>query len=542
VRQMNFSLRSGFWPLALAIAFFSIVVLLAMVYPISFWMGNDYETHALANALNLAYRIGDRQMYEAVGLAYHPGVPFYLMSWLALAVTGNPVASGGIDFFNTIIARVEDFHRALICVGAFTGAAGVYIFGRMAQNLAPPGVTLTGVLIWLVSTPATLLMFMSPGIESFAIVVNGLFFAVMVPLAYEEDLDPSIVVFAGCVGALGYLNKLPYIYIPLALFAAIFVKLLLSRAGWLRGAALMVVFLCTIALVVLAVAFVIIGWDGFLDLLNYHETIIWGSQLYGTGDQTVVSKGEVWRAIAAIRAEYVYAVPMAFVSGMILLVGGLVTGIRRNEQAPVAVLCAGIGIAAMLSALSVLKHYDIHYTAAVSATLPPSLVCLYVLAKSCGIHVGRVGAAFAAAAILVMTVQSTGLLIERLSGRAEGAALAQADAKEIDSYLAESKRTVEFAYKAPFPQYGEGFILTYASIPRLTYDYFRSRPRVISSMMAHLVSRDVGAYVIDKNYFRDVESVKAAENLALLGPKPVRLEDGDKLIELRTVYLLIRGR
>jgi len=76
----------------------------------------------------------------------------------------------------------------------------------------------------------------------------------------------------------------------------------------------------------------------------------------------------------------------------------------------------------------------------------------------------------------------------------------------------------------------------------LTYDYFRSRPRVISSMMAHLVSRDVGAYVIDKNYFRDVESVKAAENLALLGPKPVRLEDGDKLIELRTVYLLIRGR
>jgi hypothetical protein len=38
-----------------------------------------------------------------------------------------------------------------------------------------------------------------------------------------------------------------------------------------------------------------------------------------------------------------------------------------------------------------------------------------------------------------------------------------------------------------------------------------------------------------------VESVKAAENLALLDPKPVRFKDGDKLIELRTVFLLIRG-
>jgi hypothetical protein len=37
-----------------------------------------------------------------------------------------------------------------------------------------------------------------------------------------------------------------------------------------------------------------------------------------------------------------------------------------------------------------------------------------------------------------------------------------------------------------------------------------------------------------------VEAVRSAANVDLLGPKPVRVEDGDQLIELRTVFLLIR--
>jgi hypothetical protein len=539
---MNFSFhRSLSWPLALAAVFFLIPILLAILYPSSFWMVTDYETLGLANALNMAYRVADWQMYEAVGMAYHPGVPFYLMSWLALALTGYPVASSETSFFNTVMDHVEDFHRVMICLGAFTGAAGVYVFGWAAQKLVPVGVTVTGLLIWLFSTPATLLMFMSPGIESFAIIINGLFLAVMVPLAYEEDLDPSIVVFAGCVGALAYLNKLSYIYIPLALYAAIFAKLLFCRTGWLRGAWLLTVFLCTLVLVVLAAAFLIIGWDGFCDVWSYHQSIIWGSELYGTGDQTVVSKGELLRAISAIPADRAYAVPLALVGGASLVIGGLLTGLKRVQQVPVAVLSIGTGVAAVLSALIVLKHYDIHYTAGISSTLPSCVVCSYLLAKSWGLKLRFVGATLAATAILFMAGQIKGPLIHTLSSRTSAIELAKADLEEISSYLAGSKRAVEFAYKTPFPQYGEGFIVTYASVPRLTYDYFQSRPRVISSMVAGLVTRDVGAYVIDKGYFPDVESVKSAANLALLNPIPVRFKDGDKLIELRTVFLLIRG-
>ncbi len=52
---MNFDLRGGaFWPLALAVVFFSVCMLLAFSYPTSFWMVTDYEPLGLADALNMA--------------------------------------------------------------------------------------------------------------------------------------------------------------------------------------------------------------------------------------------------------------------------------------------------------------------------------------------------------------------------------------------------------------------------------------------------------------------------------------------------------
>lgn len=539
--QMNLSSRGGvLWPLALAVIFFSIPVLLALQYPSSFWMGTDNETLGLADAFNMAYRLADREMYEAVGMTFHPAVPFYLMSWLALALAGYPIASGE-HFFSTVMEHVEDYHLAVICLGALAGATGVYVFARTARRLVPVAVTVTGLLIWLVSTPATLLMFMSPGMEAFAILINGLFLAVMVLLAYEEHIDPSILVFAGCVGALAYLNKFSYIYVPLALGAAIFMKLLLCRVGLWRGFWLLAVFAGTFALVVLATASLVIGWDGFYNLLAYHKSIVLGSELYGTGSRTVVSSGEVWRAIVAIPADRVYALPIALVGGAGLMIAGVVTGLKRIQQAPVAVLSTGTGVAAMFSALIVLKHYGTHYTAGVSATLPACVVCCYLLAKSWRSGFRFIGATAAAIASYLMASAMNWPLTYNLTNATKLSQLAKVDLEEISSYLAGNKRAVEFSFRAPFAQCGEGFVILYASVPRLTYEYFQSRPQVISSLMAGQVTRDVGTYVIDKGYFPTVESVKAAPNLALLDPKPLKFTDGDKLIELRTVFLLIRG-
>jgi hypothetical protein len=528
------------WPLLLAVVFFFIPVVLFFSYPIGFWNSTDNEPFGLANALNMAYRLADFRLYPAPGLTGHPGVQFYLMNWLALAFTGHPVAAAGQDFFRPVIDHVEDYHRAIIFIAAFVGAAGVYIFARTALMLVPIGTTAAGLLLWLVSTPATILFFMSSGFESVAILINSLFLVVLVRLAFDRELDPAVVILAGCVGAFAYLNKLSYIYIPLALVSAIFWKAVFCRAGWLRGAALITLSVCGFAVTIIATAYLIIEWDGFRNLLRFHRSVILGTELYGAGDQVVVSREGIRRAIMSIPGDRTYAVPLALMAGGALFIAGLVTGFKDAQKNAVAVIGIGAGLAALFSALIVVKHYESHYTAGVSATLPACVMASYLLARGWN-YKGRFSAgAIAWIAVLLMAgpvlLKVTGVL----AGKSDATRSALEDMKEISALTAGMTRVVDFAYRVPFPQYGEGFVVYYAGVPRLTQEHLRDRRGVTNSLTEHLVTEDVGGYVIDKNYFHDVEAVKNAPNLDLLGPKPVKFNEGDKLIELRTVFLLIR--
>jgi hypothetical protein len=97
------------WPCVLALLFFPVPLLLFYAYPSSFWAATDYQTLGLADALNMAYRIADRQMYFARGMINHPGVPFYFMNWLALALTGFPLASADPGFLDRVIEHIEEF-------------------------------------------------------------------------------------------------------------------------------------------------------------------------------------------------------------------------------------------------------------------------------------------------------------------------------------------------------------------------------------------------------------------------------------------------
>ena len=288
------------WPLVFAILFIAIPPLLFYSHPSSFWANTDYEPLGLADALNLAYRIADFRIYPAVGMADHPGVPFYLMSWLALALAGYPVASGGPGFFSAVIDHVEDYHQASVWLGALAGAAGVYILARTARPLAPVGVVAIGLLAWLISTPATLLMFTTPSIELFAILVNGLFFYALVRIAFDRDFSRSVTVLAASVSAFAYLNKLPYINVSLALAAAGICSLVFGGAGLALARQRCVLFTLSSLGIILAVGCLVIGWGEFLHLLRFHRSIVFNSGLYGTGDQFVVSGHDVWHAIAAI--------------------------------------------------------------------------------------------------------------------------------------------------------------------------------------------------------------------------------------------------
>ena len=111
----------------------------------------------------------------------------------------------------------------------------------------------------------------------------------------------------------------------------------------------------------------------------------------------------------------------------------------------------------------------------------------------------------------------------------------------INARLASSGQPIEFGYRSPFSWSGEGFVIYYASVPRMTDAYVGSRQQMFSSGTAGLIKRAPGTYVVDKAYFPTADSIKTAPNIIPGGPAPVTWRDGDKIIELRTVFLLIPG-
>ena len=531
------------WPFVFAALFFLIPLWLFYSYPSSFWAGTDYQPLGLADALNLAYRIADREMYFARGLADHPGVPFYLMSWLALALAGYPVASADPGFFDRVIEHIEDYHQITIWLGALTGAAGVYVFARAARNLVPAGVVAIGLLTWLASTPATLFMFASPSVDSFAIVINGLFFAVLVKTAHDPDPRPGVAILGAAVAAFAYLNKLSYLYVPLALLIVGLANFSFRKVDPARKRQLSILTGCTFVMVVAAVGALIIGWSGFRILVNFHKRVFLGTGLYGTGKGLVVSQHEVWRALTEIASDGAYAVPIALLGGAGLVVGGFLAGRKGVEHIPVALISIGTGFASLFSALFVLKHYSVHYTAGVSATLPAAMAAFYLLARSWGwsYRLRTVATVLATIAVLLMADRTQHRLRSTLTAMTNTSVMAKADLQEIQAYLAGSDRTAEFGYRTPFSWHGEGFVIYYASIRRLTDDYVRHRQKMFSSTAAEFLKREAGAYVVDKSRLPTVESLRAAPNILLEGPKPVTIKDGDKVIELRTVFLVIPG-
>jgi hypothetical protein len=151
-----------------------------------------------------------------------------------------------------------------------------------------------------------------------------------------------------------------------------------------------------------------------------------------------------------------------------------------------------------------------------------------------------IDAALVTTLILIMAYETLPPVFSTLEARVQRGELAATDLQEIRSKLADRKRVIAFLYKTPFSWYGEGFVIYNASLPRLTDEYRQSRRAMFSASAAGLANRDVDAYVIDKSYFPTAESVRASTNLTLFEAIPVTFESGDKLVELRTAFLLIR--
>jgi hypothetical protein len=72
-------------------------------------------------------------------------------------------------------------------------------------------------------------------------------------------------------------------------------------------------------------------------------------------------------------------------------------------------------------------------------------------------------------------------------------------------------------------------------------EYHHDRPRLFSAAAADSPPRKIDAIVIHKAYFPTVESIKSSANLAMFGGEPLTFREPDRIVELRTVFVLLRG-
>jgi hypothetical protein len=518
--------------------FFLLPLSLALLYPISFWLGNDYEPLGLANAFNLAFRLGHHHMYPGDGMTNHPGVPFYVMSWSALALAGYPLASEPLKFFHAVLDHIRTYQLNTIALASLVGAGSIYVFARVVSPLVGAPTVVLGLALWLLSTPATIINFVSPSNETFALTVNVLFLLSLLRISRDDRGTFGTFAIAGAVGAIAYLNKMFYIYVPAALCAAMFVQYALPAKHALRLLRGIAISSLVLVAFVAAVGYFVIGWNGFRALLSFHQSVILGSGLYGEGPHTVVSPDHVLNALSSIPSDRAYAIPLALLGGVgLLLIAGILF-LRNRRPHPEITIAVGCGLAAVLSALFVLKHYSANYSAGVSATLPGCLVAYHLLVKN---RISWITPLVATAALLSMTYPVALRLHPFLKDRAERSQVIALDHDEILKLAANHKGVVDFTYRVPFREYGEGFVLAYTGVEPLTKAYVSDRRGTTNSHTRALVSEDVGAYVLNKDSFPTPDAVKTAPNMDLLGPTPVRFQDGDTLIELRTVYVVLRA-
>jgi hypothetical protein len=530
-------------PATCAAALVLVVATLAFRHPASIWSMTDYEMDSLSGAINLAYRLGDFRFYPAESLENHPGVPHYILSWIALALAGFPFATSQLGFFRDVLQHVERFHFIMMALSALTGAAGLYLLMRAAQKIAPVGVALIGILLWFGSTPYSLLSFMTLSIDCLGPILSALFLMLLWRIANEPRLTPSTMVLAGLLSAAAYLTKLSYINLPIGLCAAIGLVILAGRGSRGRMFLMLLLFDYAVVIGVLLVAVWVIEWSSFRALLNFHSSVIFHSGSYGADPSEIVSGSELRNAIASIPADRTWAIPIALAAGLVLMVASGATAILKSDRLPAAILAMGAGVASVFSALSVLKHYGAFYSAAVAYTLPACCVAAYVMLDAWNIRPrGRAltGALVALALCIpaLSVIRAADATMQNYWRRSQDA---DADYKVIAGFIDKASGTapVGFGYAVPFREYAEGFLLIDAGIPGLTYQYLTEPAATISCITQRFVARDIGVFVIDKTRFPTAQSIEASDNFNPIGPV-AKYQAGDQLIELKTAFVLVR--
>lgn len=521
-----------------AVALAAFLALLTFSLRGSFWTSQDYGMLSISHAIHLEWRLSHGESFPAPGLAGHPGIPFYLASWLAVFLVVPSFSGAGYERFSEIMANIETIYLANQAIAIALIAVSTYAFIRVTARVASAGVILVALGLWLGSSYQAILTSTALSIETFALPLNILFLWILLRLATHPRISVTDAVACGLVAALGYLLKLPYLYIAMGLGAAFIAHVVVNRTGMVHSAKNAAIMIASFLLCIGSIGYSVIGETALMELFRFHESVLFHTGYYGNGAPGVIDISHAKAALQSFLAYGSMAPWVALMLGFACIVFA-VRGWQSGKAGPLEVILGvGVGAAAIFAAIGVLKHFNEHYVAGVAPTLPGLVIALTLL-------VGKVQPdSFKRLRILLALLLVFGISysiyfsVAQKQGEVAHRRDLLNDRLELEKLLQVGNDRTLFTYHVSMQEFGEGFILHYSGIPALVLEYrTRNKARVSSYM------QPTGSFkyvVVDKAYFPNITAVRNASNLDPIGTVKVSPSNADRVIELRRSLVVIK--
>jgi hypothetical protein len=476
--------RALFFLLAILCATWLAIVLR---WSVPFWQAYDeYVYEALADALNLEVWLRSGVHFEDSNLGTHPGVPFYLISWLSLRATA--LLTGHGDVVSYALHEPDAFHLATrIAAGLITFSA---ILGgwRILSPLAP---TLRALALFsfFAADPSSLIYGLTfLAVETFALPIAVLMFWAVKRISYARQEMMAPWILCGAVAALGYLVKLTYIYVLLGMIVLVFVRALQLQVR-VRDKALFVasrlaIVVGTFIVVATGVLLALVGWRGLHDLLQTHIGLLFAER-GGSGPSVSIKKmGVALDYFVTTRAILPMIVAALAVLAYTAYSEWRVGSLDERKTLWLAVAVTALGFTTFV----ILNHFHDFYIPAISALLP------FVWKPSLDRPISAKIATPLFAVAAVFTVLETAGFYQHMDQQSKNM---QADEQTILALPLRPNEARLWTYRTPSKYFVEELILQFAGLQ----DYVRGGEPITKDYSSYAnVPRAYRYIIFDRRY------------------------------------------
>jgi len=417
----------------------------------TFWQVHDDYSHlSLAHAINLQQWINHGTHRPNVGLVGHPGIPFYVVSWLALKAA-LPV---GVDEIQQILQNVstnpEPFWLAIRTAALILNIIGVIMVMNCPGNADTSARLAAAVVFFAVSIEPWDVAITKLGIESFALPYAALFYIVGYSALHNKAKAQFWWLAFGVVAGIGYTLKLHYIVFAVAGLVGLASASALGTYTWRLTVWLACLYIAGFLILVAPTLLLFDHLEGTERLIQFHKTIILHTGAYGSGDPGVLSIDRAEFALnSLIEMRWFVVAAALMVCGYIFLLRTAWRDLKwRKTELPFGIV---IMTALILALGAVIKHFGSRYVIVPIAILP---IALLYLSGQAGTVTGKIGLV---AALIALPFTLLGFYQQQFASRA----FAEAVARDVENIKLKPLEAGEFRlweYYIPSREFALGII------------------------------------------------------------------------------------